>query len=151
MIAFGGVEIGSIKAQLAAMTIGMRIKFGSTFMTEEKADPNGNRMIAVAVLLVSSVRKMTVAVIAKRVVHNSQLWNCSKFSPMILVNPLSEIAPARLNPPPNRIKISQGIVFGQSRSSTKIRFFQLTGRIKSVIAPVIAMTVSVILVRPRVD
>ena len=55
-IAFGGVEIGIMNAQLAASTIGRIISIKGKLLLTENAASIGNNKKVVAVLLVNSVR-----------------------------------------------------------------------------------------------
>ena len=64
-IALGGVATGSINAQLAANTAGMISSSGCKFRPADTASRIGMIVAVVAVLLVNSVRKTTVAVTAK--------------------------------------------------------------------------------------
>ena len=57
-IALGGVATGSIKAKLALMVAGIIKIFGSTFAVFAAITRIGNKIVVVAVLLVTSVKKV---------------------------------------------------------------------------------------------
>ena len=62
-IALGGVATGIIKAQLAAIAVGIANKIGETPIETAKAPIKGKKVAAVAVLLVISVKKLIAATI----------------------------------------------------------------------------------------
>merc|ERR1711971_752646 len=61
-MAFGGVAIGSMKALLAASVAGRRSRPGSMPMEQASLPSTGRRTVAVATLLVTSVKKVIVSV-----------------------------------------------------------------------------------------
>ena len=107
-IAFGGVEIGIIKAQLAAKIIGKVIFIIEKSLLIANAANIGRRRKVVAVLLINSV-SIEVKKVRKRIIINkSYCLIKSRFFDKSSASPVETIILAIESPPPNKIKIFQG-------------------------------------------
>jgi len=107
-IAFGGVATGSMKAQLAANVAGTISKAGGRSNALANSPMMGSNTFEVAVLLVTSVRKVTsktTASTSRKGGRKSNTANCwpSHFERSVSWNPA-----ARAKPPPKRKRICQG-------------------------------------------
>ena len=71
--ALGGVATGSMKAKLAPMAAGTQRMSGSMFRPMAMPARSVTKMVAVAVLLVSSVRKTMTVVTASTMAQMGQL------------------------------------------------------------------------------
>ena len=72
-MAFGGVPIGSIDAQLAASTIGIPSKIGFTCNASAMPATTGAKTMTWATLLITSLKKIEISAI-KKISNN----NCHK-------------------------------------------------------------------------
>ena len=113
-IAFGGVEIGIIKAQLAERIKGSNIWINSKLFEFAKTLNIGNNKNVVAVLLVNSVKKEVKSATRKIIKNKSKPLNTSRKTANLSARPDETIIDARANPPPNKIKIFQGTLKNQS-------------------------------------
>ena len=114
-MAFGGVAIDIIKAQLAAKTNG-KVSFNiSTSLFIANKLRIGNRRNVVAVLLVNSVKKEVITEIIMIVARRLKLLKLSVNFVISSARPEDIIIEAMANPPPKRIKTFQGIFLYQSK------------------------------------
>ena len=118
-IEFGGVAIGIINAQLAVKTTGSNTFNISKLCISENDANIGKNKIVVAVLLVISV-KNEISIDISNI--NNKIFNVEKTNKLVPIH--SDIPDfvtkfARLNPPPNKTRIFQGIFVNQSFSRMK--------------------------------
>ena len=110
------MEIGIIKAQLAASILG-KVKINILKSLFNAKDPRiGKSKIVVAVLLINSVRKETKNVTISIIKKIFRPPKKSKVFEISLDNPVFTIADASDNPPPKSIKTFQGIFRCQAES-----------------------------------
>ena len=103
-IAFGGVAIGNIKAQLAPQAMMAARAIGGKFKVCATEITIGIINAALAVLEVNSVRNMMNALTTKHSTHSGfSLVNCTMVSAMILLAPESFMTILKVNPPPKSI------------------------------------------------
>ena len=107
-IAFGGVATGNMNAQLAASVTGTVSMIGSNPASSAIAPTTGRNVLVVAVLLVSSVRKMIVAAVAATMTHSGRSPIACRLVPSHWASPVFDTALASVRPPPNRISTPQG-------------------------------------------
>ena len=115
-IAFGGVDIGIMKAQLAAKTTGKIIFTISKPESMAKVPSKGNNKKVVAVLLVNSVKKDVRNVKNNIIKIISNLFKKLIYLEISSANPVSITKEAIANPPPKSIKTFQGIFLNHSAS-----------------------------------
>src|SRR5690606_39999908 len=99
-MAFGGVPTGIMKPQDAASASGSARTMGSAPIETATAPPMGTSVAALAVLLVSSVNRIMIAVAADTTTSSGQLDRLCSASAIHVDNPEPAIADARLRPPP---------------------------------------------------
>jgi len=117
-MAFGGVATGSMKAKLALIVAGNMSNSGSSKLREIEALPKmGKRTLADAVLLVISVKKVTIKQRKPMINHNGKSANKTSCSPKMLVNPEATKPSAITIPPANNNKIPQGIRSAEAQSN----------------------------------
>ena len=143
-IALGGVEIGIIKAQLADRMNGSKIWIKSKLFEFAKTLKIGNNKNVVAVLLVNSVNNEVNRAITRIIKNRSKLLRTSRKTDNLSARPDEIIRDAKANPPPNKIKIFQGIF--KNHSLFKIGLPLVEGIIKNKIPPKIAIAASVRLI-----
>ncbi len=141
-MALGGVATGSMKAQEAAKAAGINNSSGFCRRPIATAASTGIAMAAVAVLEVSSVRKIINAVTANSSTSNGASCSRITWPPIQLDKPVLSKPAARDRPPPNSTSTPQGILAAHCQSMTKRRQRQSTGSRNSSKAPVIAMLAS---------
>ena len=124
-IAFGGVEIGIIKAQLAAKTIGKSNLITLISEAMAKAANKGNKRNVVAVLLVNSVIIDVKKVRSKIIIKISKFFIKYICSEIVLAKPVSETKKAIESPPPNNIKIFHGTFLYQSKPRMVLNFLSI--------------------------
>ena len=102
----------------------------------------GSSMLAVAVLEVTSVRKMVTS--AMTITKTSQCVPVRKSSrpPIHSVSPESWNPCASAKPPPKRISTSQGTETADCQSSNRLLLWSPAGIMKSASAPAMAMVES---------
>ena len=105
-IAFGGVATGSMKAQLAAKVTGTASTIGSKPDSMAMAPTTGRNVAVVAMLLVSSVRKMIIVAATMTMAARGRVPMACKLLPNHSARPVRETALARVRPPPNRSYIA---------------------------------------------
>ena len=137
-IAFGGVDIGIMKAQLAAKTTGKIIFTISKPESMAKVPSKGNNKKVVAVLLVNSVKKDVRNVKNNIIKIISNLFKKLIYLEISSANPVSITKEAIANPQPKSIKTFQGISLYHSKLKIGANF--LFGIIKKRNDPNIAMT-----------
>ena len=129
-IALGGVDIGIIKAQLAAKTTGKIIFTTSNPVSMAKVPSKGRSKKVVAVLLVNSVKKHVKNVKNNIIKKISKFFKNIMFLEISLANPVSITKEAIASPPPNSIKTFQGIFLNQSALRI-VLYFLFTGITKN--------------------
>ena len=87
VMTLGGVATGNIKAQEALMAAGIINKAGSVPAPIAAAAKIGISSVVVAMLLVTSVKKVTAKQIVAIINIRGSLDNCSKDSPILALNP----------------------------------------------------------------
>lgn len=108
-IALGAVATGSMKAKLALMVAGTISSAGSISFAIAIAARIGINNVAVAVLLVSSVKNVTARQINRTKINTGSACNPPIEFPSKALSPDDWNALAKHTPPANKIKIPQGI------------------------------------------
>mmetsp|Transcript_47919 Transcript_47919/g.143111 ORF Transcript_47919/g.143111 Transcript_47919/m.143111 type:complete len:304 (-) Transcript_47919:398-1309(-) len=143
-IALGGVATGSMKAQLAASVAGTMSVTGWAPTDRASSPMMGSRTFAVAVLLVTSVRKVTTrttkrtsSTVGKS--RRRQSWSPIQADKWVSLNPV-----ARAKPPPKRRRMSQGVFNSVCQSISRVDTprSSLAGMMKRRIAAAIEMVLS---------
>ena len=103
-MAFGGVAIGNMNAQLAPQAMMAARAIGGKFKVCATEITIGIINAALAVLEVNSVKKIIKALMAKHNTHNGfSCVNCTMLSAIILLAPESFMTILKVKPPPNNI------------------------------------------------
>ena len=105
----GGVATGNMNAQEALMAAGTISNLGSIAAPIAAAAKIGINSVVVAVLLVTSVKKVTQKLIIPMITSIGRSAMFSNADPMIELRPELVNAWAMDNPAPNKIKVPQGI------------------------------------------
>ena len=121
-IALGGVATGNINAKLALIVAGIIRIRGSSSLEVATTAKIGISKIAVAELLVSSVRNVTTRQINNTSTKTGTLLSPSNDPPNSSLNPEPPKALAIQTPPAYRIRMPHGIVFAVSQSSSRYVF-----------------------------
>mmetsp|Transcript_98096 Transcript_98096/g.316337 ORF Transcript_98096/g.316337 Transcript_98096/m.316337 type:complete len:250 (+) Transcript_98096:157-906(+) len=126
-IALGGVATGSMKAQLAARVAGTMKVAGMTPSEQESSPMMGRSTLAVAVLLVTSVRKVTINTMSKTTRNGGKLPRMTSWLPSQVERLVALKAVARAKPPPKSNRMCHGVLrsVGQSMrySVSPLSFF----------------------------
>ena len=101
------------------------------------------RVAVVAVLEVSSVKKIIIVTTRRMMRISGMLAKATIWAPMNSATPLALTAPARLSPPPKRMRIPQGSFVAVSQFIVKVRCLISTGITNSSIAAIMTIPVSV--------
>ena len=125
----GGVATGNMNAQEALMAAGTISNLGSIAAPIAAAAIIGIKSVVVAVLLVTSVKKVTQKQIIPIIISSGRSAMSSNAEPIMELRPELVKAWAMDNPAPNKIRVPQGIWLADSQS----RSFppSLLGTIKS--------------------
>ena len=116
-IKLGGVATGNMNAHEADNAAGIINSLGSVLAASAPAAMIGMSRVVVAVLLVTSVRKVTLR---QMVAISTRRWSserCRRDSPITVLSPELINADAMDIPAPNRSNIPHGILFAASQSS----------------------------------
>ena len=105
----GGVATGNMNAQDALMAAGTISNLGSTAAPIAAAAMIGINIVVVAVLLVTSVKKVTQKQIVAMISKIGRSAISSNAEPMMELRPELVNACAMDNPAPNKIRVPQGI------------------------------------------
>ena len=105
----GGVATGNMNAQDALMAAGTISNLGSIAAPIAAAAMIGINIVVVAVLLVTSVKKVTQKQIVAMISKIGRSAISSKAEPMMELRPELVNAWAMDNPAPNKIRVPQGI------------------------------------------
>ena len=105
----GGVATGNINAQDALMAAGTISNLGSIAAPIAAAAMIGINIVVVAVLLVTSVKKVTQKQIVAMISKIGRSAISSNAEPMMELRPELVNAWAMDNPAPNKIRVPQGI------------------------------------------
>ena len=105
----GGVATGNMNAQDALMAAGTISNLGSIAAPIAAAAMIGINIVVVAVLLVTSVKKVTQKQIVAMISNIGRSAISSNAEPMMELRPELVNAWAMDNPAPNKIKVPQGI------------------------------------------
>ena len=105
----GGVATGNMNAQDALMAAGTISNLGSIAAPIAAAAMIGINIVVVAVLLVTSVKKVTQKQIVAMISKIGRSAISSNAEPMMELRPELVNAWAMDNPAPNKIKVPQGI------------------------------------------
>ena len=105
----GGVATGSMNAQDALMAAGTISNLGSIAAPIAAAAMIGINIVVVAVLLVTSVKKVTQKQIVAMISKIGRSAISSNAEPMMELRPELVNAWAMDNPAPNKIRVPQGI------------------------------------------
>ena len=105
----GGVATGNMNAQDALMAAGTISNLGSIAAPIAAAAMIGINIVVVAVLLVTSVKKVTQKQIVAMISKIGRSAISSNAEPMIELRPELVNAWAMDNPAPNKIRVPQGI------------------------------------------
>src|SRR5690554_379691 len=140
-MAFGGVATGIMKAQLAATAAGTAYRRGDTSWAIANAPISGRKAAAVAVLLVTSVRKMITVVMISKITRVGMVPITAMDSAIQIARPEEVITAASDRPPPNSNSTPQGI-FEAVSQSIRLPFSRFTGIMNITIAEAMAMMVS---------
>ena len=116
-MALGGVATGNIKAKLALIVAGIINNLGSISDAIAAVTNIGNRIVVVAVLLVTSVKNVTAKQMAAMLKSTGSVPRDEIEFPSISLNPDALNALAKHNPPANNTKTPQGIFAAVSQSS----------------------------------
>ena len=141
-MAFGGVAIGIIKAQLAARHTGTVKDTGNIPRPIATAPNTGKNVDVVATLLVISVRNIIKAATRNISIIGGTVPKILKPSPIHTPKPVEFICAAMDKPPPNNIKRPQGNLFELSQFNKSSLLFD-EGIINNNIAEIIAIPASV--------
>jgi len=118
MMTLGGVATGSMNAQEALNAAGIMKSFGSVAAPMAAAARIGISNVVVAVLLVTSVRKVTDRQIIPIISMSGSVDSCSRLAPMVPLRPEFMNAVAMAMPAPKRINMPHGILFAVSQSKS---------------------------------
>ena len=99
-MALGGVATGNMNAKLQLIVAGIIINSGSMFADNAVAAKIGNSNVAVAVLLVTSVKKVTTKQIARTMINTGTVSKTPNESPIDWLSPEAMNAFAIAIPPP---------------------------------------------------
>ena len=105
----GGVATGNMNAQDALMAAGTISNLGSIAAPIAAAAMIGINIVVVAVLLVTSVKKVTQKQIVAMISKIGRSAISSNAEPMMELRPELVTAWAMDNPAPNKIRVPQGI------------------------------------------
>ena len=105
----GGVATGNMNAQDALMAAGTISNLGSIAAPIAAAAMIGINIVVVAVLLVTSVKKVTQKQIVAMISKIGRSAISSNAEPMMELRPELVNAWAMVNPAPNKIRVPQGI------------------------------------------
>ena len=130
-IALGGVATGSIKAKLALMVAGIMKSFGSMFAVIAATTKIGNKIVVVAVLLVTSVKKVTMRQIEAMPKKTGSIPREDIEFPSTALNPDDLKALAKHKPPANKIRTPHGILVTAFQSNSLPPWPQGSTNIKS--------------------
>src|SRR5699024_8346433 len=139
--AFGGVEMGNMKAQVEDTATIPIIMKGSWLIAAANPMLIGINIFEPAVLDITSVRNKIPVVSTITIKINGSGFTIPNIPPNHLVSPESSNAAANERPPPNNSNIPQGSLFISSQTS-KPPLCVLAGIKNNSTAPVIAITVS---------
>ena len=112
----GGVATGNMNAQDALMAAGTISNLGSIAAPIAAAAMIGINIVVVAVLLVTSVKKVTQKQIVAMISKIGRSAISSNAEPMMELRPELVNAWAMDNPAPNKIRVPQGIWLADSQS-----------------------------------
>ena len=116
---FGGVATGNMNAQLALMAAGIIRSLGSIIAPSAAAASIGINSVVVAVLLVHSVKKLTVTQINAITSNRCHVEISESASPIMPLSPVAMNALAIQMPAPKSNNMPQGILFAVSQSSKR--------------------------------
>ena len=119
MIAFGAVATGSMNAQEAEIAAGIISSSGGMPVPIAAAASTGMSSVAVAVLEVISVRKVTVRQMTRISTNTGNAARPPSPCPISCDSPLAVNAVAMQIPPANRSSMPQGIEAARSQSSSR--------------------------------
>ena len=140
-MAFGGVAIGSIKAQLLAIVTGISTYSIGTSSPMAIPATTGAKTATRATLLISSVIK-SIRIISKETVNNILISLEEMADATTSTIPEADIPFAKANPPPNRMRIPQGNFCVSGQRMIKSLRFMLNGIANNEIAAIIEIIVS---------
>mmetsp|Transcript_13437 Transcript_13437/g.43542 ORF Transcript_13437/g.43542 Transcript_13437/m.43542 type:complete len:216 (-) Transcript_13437:785-1432(-) len=118
-MAFGAVATGSMKAQLAANVAGTMSNAAGTPIETDICPMMGNNTLAVAVLLVISVRKVTNSTTRNTKKRGGRIAKTVNCSPTHSERPVVSNAVERAKPPPKRKTSCQGVFSNVSQSNKR--------------------------------
>jgi len=113
---FGGVATGNMNAHEALIAAGIINKIGSKPAPTAAAPKIGINKVVVAVLLVTSVKKVTARHKTPIINRIGSADNCSRLLPILVLNPELVKAVAIVMPAPKSNNIPQGIFSAVSQS-----------------------------------